>query len=346
VRAVVFQDVRRVALAEVADPSIEAPGDAVIRITRSAICGSDLHFYRGEPPLEPGDVMGHEAVGVVGSIGDDVRTVVPGDRVSVAFHAACGRCWWCRRGETGLCDDDRTFGTGAFGHGLGGAQAASVRVPAADLNLLRISPGVEDEAAIFVTDTLTTAFHAASLAETGPGETVAVIGCGPVGLLSIQALRALGAEHVVALDTIAARLDLAERFGAIPVNIRERHPESAVGSVTEGRGADVVIEAVGSPPAFEVATEIARRGGRVIVVGMYTGESTEIQLGSYWIRGLAVRFVGVSPVHARWQATMAELEAGRLDPRPLVSHHLPLEEAGRGYELFDRREATKVLLVP
>jgi alcohol dehydrogenase len=346
VRAVVFEDVRRVAVADVPDPVLEAPGDALVRVTRSAICGSDLHFFRGEPPLEPGDVMGHEAVGIVESVAEGVGTVVPGDRVGIAFHAACGVCWWCRRGETGLCDDYRNFGTGAFGRGLGGAQAGTVRVPGADLNLLRIPDGVDDEAAIFVTDILTTAFHAASLAAATPDETVAVVGCGPVGLLSVQALRALGAERVVALDTVPERLALAEQFGAIPVDVRERHPESAVGSVTGGRGADVVIEAVGAPSAFEAATEITRRGGRVIVVGMYTGESTEIQLGSFWIRGLTVRFAGVSPVHARWKAAMAELEAGRLDPAPLVSHRLPLDEASRGYELFDRREATKVLLAP
>jgi alcohol dehydrogenase len=345
-RAVVFEDVGRVAVADVPDPSFEAPGDALVRVTRSAICGSDLHFFRGEPPLEPGDVMGHEAVGVVESVADDVRTVATGDRVCIAFHAACGACWWCRRGETGLCDDYRNFGAGAFGRGLGGAQAATVRVPAADLNLLRIPAGVEDEAAIFVTDTLTTALHVASLAAAAVDETVAVVGCGPVGLLSVQALHTLGVERVVALDTVPERLALARQFGAIPVDVRERHPESAVGSVTGGRGADVVIEAVGTPPAFATATEIARRGGRVIVVGMYTGESTEIQLGSFWIRGLTIRFAGVSPVHARWQAAMAELEAGRLDPGLLVSHRLPLEEAPRGYELFDRREATKVLLIP
>jgi 2-desacetyl-2-hydroxyethyl bacteriochlorophyllide A dehydrogenase len=346
VRAVVFEGVRRVGLADVQDPFLEAPGDALVRVTCSAICGSDLHFFRGEPPLEPGDVMGHEAVGVVESVAEDVQIVGPGERVGIAFHAACGECWWCRRGETGLCDDYRNFGAGAFGRGLGGAQAATIRVPAADLNLLPIPDGVDDEAAIFVTDILTTAFHAASLAGVAPGEAVAVVGCGPVGLLSVQALRALGAEDVVALDTVPARLALAERFGAIPVNVRERHPESAVGSVTGGRGADVVIEAVGTPEAFAAATEIARRGGRVIVVGMYTGESAEIQLGSFWIRGLTIRFAGVTPVHARWRAAMAEVEAGRMDPGPLVSHRLPLEEAPHGYELFDRREATKVLLVP
>ncbi len=344
-RAVVFAAPGRVEVAEVPDPRVREPGDALVRVTRSAICGSDLHFYRGEPPLEPGDVMGHEAVGVVEAVGDAVRDVSAGDRVGVAFHVACGACWWCARGETGLCDRYRTFGTGVYGHGLGGAQAELLLVPGADLNLLPIPDGVDDDRAIFVTDVLATALHAASVVDPAPGETVAVVGCGPVGLLLCAAL-ADTAGQVLALDTVADRLALAEGFGAIPVDAGALNPESAVVDLTGGRGADVVVDAVGTPAAFERATELVRRGGRVVVVGMYTGEAVEIQLGSLWIRGIEIRFAGVCPVHTAWGEAMTAVESGRIDPSPLVSHRLPLERAPEGYERFARREAVKVLLAP
>jgi 2-desacetyl-2-hydroxyethyl bacteriochlorophyllide A dehydrogenase len=345
VRAVVFAAPGRVEVAEVPDPRVGKPDDAVVRVTRSAICGSDLHFYRGEPPLEPGDALGHEAVGVVEAVGGAVSDVEPGDRVAVAFHAACGACWWCARGETGLCERYRNFGTGVYGDGLGGAQAELLLVPGADLNLLRIPDAVDDDRAIFVTDVLTTAVHAASIVAPAPGETVAVLGCGPVGLLLCAAL-ADGAGKVLALDTVADRLALAAGFGAIPVDAASRNPESAVAELTEGRGADVVVDAVGTPAAFERATELVRRGGRVVVVGMYTGEAVEIQLGSLWIRGIDIRFAGVCPLHATWGEAMRAVESGRLDPAPLVTDRLPLERAPEGYERFARREAIKVLLEP
>jgi threonine dehydrogenase-like Zn-dependent dehydrogenase len=346
VRAVVFDAIGKVRLADVPDPSIEAPDDAIVRVTRTAICGSDLHFFHGKAPIEPGDVLGHEAVGVVEAVGEGVTRFAADDRVVVAFDIACGACWFCRRGETQLCDEFRNLGAGAFGGGLPGAQATHVRVPAADVNLLRIPDAVDDERALFVGDVLTTGFYAASIAAIEPADAVAVIGCGPVGFFCIQAALALGAGRVYAIDLEPARLELAASAGALPVHARERHPQTALADATDGRGADVVIEAVGSPTAFESAIGVVRRGGRVVVVGMYAGESTEIQLGVYWARALTLRFAGICPVHAWWERAMAEVEAGRIDPGPLISHRLPLDDAGAGYELFDRREATKVVLIP
>ena len=345
-RAVVFDDVGRVRVADVVEPAIERPGDAVIRVTRSAICGSDLHFFHGKAPISPGEGIGHEAVGVVEHVGDDVGRFSPGDRVVVAFDIVCGDCWFCERGQTQLCEDFRNLGAGAFGGGLPGAQAERLRVPVADVNLLRIPDGVQDDAALFVGDVLTTGWYAASIAEIEPGATVAVVGLGPLGYCATQAALVRGAGRVLALDRDRARLALAEGVGAEPVDVTARHPVTAAAEVTGGRGADVVIEAVGDPVAFETAADVVRRGGRVVVVGMYTGETVPMQLGVWWARAIDVRFSGVCPVHAWWEATMDQLEAGRLDPLPLVSHRLPLEEAALGYELFDRREATKVLLVP
>jgi threonine dehydrogenase-like Zn-dependent dehydrogenase len=315
-------------------------------VTRSAICGSDLHFLHGKAPLDPGDVIGHEAVGVVESVGQGVRGFGVGDRVVVAFDIACGECWFCRRGETQLCEDFRNLGAGAFGGGLAGAQAERVRVPVADVNLLGVPDEVDDERALFVGDVLTTAVYATAIAEISAEDTVAIVGVGPVGYLCVQAAIARGARQVLALDREPTRLALAAAAGAVPIDVSARHPSTAVAEATGGRGADVVLEAVGDPRAFETAIDVVRRGGRVVVVGMYAGESVSVQLGVYWARALTVRFAGVCPVHAWWRVAMDEVVAGRIDPMPLVSHRLPLGEAPRGYALFDAHEATKVLLVP
>ena len=345
-RAVVFDEVGKVLVADAPAPVVQQPGDAVVRVTRTAICGSDLHFLHGKAPLEPGDVMGHEAVGVVESIGADVMRFSPGERVVVAFNIACGSCWFCLRGETQLCEEFRNLGAGVFGGDLPGAQASHVRVPTADVNLMHIPDDVDDERALFVGDVLTTGVYAASIAAIQPNDVVAVLGCGPVGWFCVQAARGAGAGRVFAIDRESSRLELAASVGAEPVDIRQRHPGTALAENTDGRGADVVIEAVGSTAAFKSAVEIVRRGGRVVVVGVYAGESVDVQLGVYWARALTVRFAGICPVHAWWARAMEEVRSGRIDPIPLISHRLPLEDAAEGYAIFDRREATKVVLIP
>jgi threonine dehydrogenase-like Zn-dependent dehydrogenase len=346
VRAVVFADVGRVEVADVAAPVIEHPTDAIVRVTRTAICGSDLHFLHGKAPIERGSVLGHEAVGVVESIGGDVTGVRPGDRVVVSFHIACGSCWFCRRGETALCEDHAILGAGPFGGDLPGAQAECVRVPFADTNLLAIPDTVDDERALFVGDVLTTGMYAATLASVTPDEIAAVVGLGPVGFCTVQALFALGARTVFGIDVDPARRTVAQAAGAIPVDAARVNPQMILARATDDRGADVVIEAVGTPAAYETSVDLVRRGGRIVVVGMFAGEVTELQLGVYWARALEVRFAGLCPTHAYWQRTMTLLAEGRLDPSPIVSHRLSLAEAARGYELFDRRIATKVLLAP
>jgi 2-desacetyl-2-hydroxyethyl bacteriochlorophyllide A dehydrogenase len=346
VRAVVFEGVGRVAVRDVPEPRVEEPGDAVVRVRRAAICGTDLHFLHGRTPYDPGVALGHEAVGVVEAVGEGVRGVRPGDRVVVAFDNACGACWFCRAGQTQLCEDLLMIGGGPFTGGLPGAQAELVRVPRADVNLLPVPGDVDDERALFVGDVLATGVHAAALGEVGEGTSVAVVGAGPVGLLAGAAARARGAEPVLVLDLEARRLEVAARLGLVPVDVGSRNPQTAVEAATGGRGADVAIDAVGRPEAFETAVDVARRGGTVVVVGVYAGETAEVQLGVYWARALTLRFSGLCPVHARWEEAMAAVREGRIDPLPLVSHRLPLEEAPRGYELFGRREATKVVLVP
>jgi len=346
VRAVVYEGIGSVSVRDVPDAKVEEPADAVVRVTTSAICGSDLHFFHGKAPLDPGETIGHEAVGIVESVGAAVERFRPGDRVVVAFDIACGTCWFCRSGQTQLCEDFRNLGAGIFGGGLGGAQAELVRVPLADTNLLAVPPGVEDERALFVGDVLTTGYYGAAISRIRGGDVVAVVGAGPVGFFCVQGALLHGAGEVLALEMDPERLALAERAGAVPIDVSARNAQTAVAERTEGRGADVVLEAVGHPAALESALDVVRRGGSVTVVGMYTSETVEIPVGIWWARALTVRFAGICPVHAWWERAMGEVVAGRIDPLPIVSHRLSLEDAPLGYELFDARRATKVLLVP
>jgi 2-desacetyl-2-hydroxyethyl bacteriochlorophyllide A dehydrogenase len=345
-RAVVAAGVGAVEVVDVPDPLIEEPTDAIVRVRLAGICGSDLHFFHGKAPVEPGGQLGHEAVGVVEAVGRGVSGARSGDRVVVAFHNACGACWFCRRGQTQLCEDFRNLGAGAFGPGLGGAQAELLRVPNADTNMLRVPDGVDDERAVFVSDVLTTALYAVTIADLEAGDTVAVVGAGPVGYCCALTAREAGAASVVAVDLDPARLDLLRSAGIDVVDANREDPESALAERTEGRGADVAIDAVGDPAAFASAVEVARRGGSVVVAGMYTSEEIELQLGVWWARAMSLRFTGVCPVHAWWDRAMAMVAEGRVDPTPLISHRLPLEDAARGYELFAGRRATKVVLLP
>lgn len=345
-RAVVFEDVGKVKVDDVPDPSIEEPGDAVVRVTKAAICGSDLHFYHGKAPLLERELIGHEGVGVVEEVGDDVSSVKPGDRVVLAFNVVCGECWFCRRGQHSLCGEFKNLGAGVTGGGMGGTQAERIRIPGADLNLLKIPDDMDDERALFVGDILTTGVYGAGIAGIQPGDTVAVVGAGPVGFFAAQAARLHDPAQVLVLDMMPDRLDLAEKVGATPINVEEKNAETAVDALTEGRGADVVIEAVGAVPAFRSAIDVVRRGGTVCVVGMYVTESTELQLGISWFRQLKIVFGGPCPVHAWWDKAIEAVADGTIDPLPIISHRLALEEAPNGYDLFDKREATKVVLTP
>jgi threonine dehydrogenase-like Zn-dependent dehydrogenase len=342
----VYREPERVEVADVPDPQIEDAGDAIIRVSRTAICGSDLHFFHGKAPLEPGDVIGHEVAGIVERTGSRLTRFATGDRVVASFDIACGECWFCRRGQTSLCEDFRNLGAGVFGGGLAGAQAEFVRIPHADVNLLAVPDDVDDERAMFVGDALTTGVYAAGVAEIRPGDTVAIVGVGPVGYFAIQSVMLHEPGRILAIDVDRQRLTLAERIGAATIDSGASNPQSAVFEHTDGRGADVVIEAVGNVSAFETALQVVRRGGIVVVVGMYTSETYAAQLGVWWARSLGLRFAGLCPIHAWWDRAMAHVQAGRIDPVPLISHRLPLEEAPLGYELFDSRRATKVLLVP
>ena len=288
--------------------------------------------------------MGHEATGVVEAVGAGVEEVREGDRVAVAFNVACGHCWFCGIGQSALCDDDAIFGYGIFGGALPGAQAERLRVPNADVNLLRIPDSMMTTRRC---SWATCSPRGSTRPAPPPREprTSWPLGCGPVGHCAILGLRATGGPTVYALDRDPSRLALAQEAGAIAIDVDRRNPVTALAEATDGRGADVVIDAVGHPDAFEGAIDTVRRGGTVVVVGVYSSETTELQLGAYWARSLTIRFAGLTPVLAWWDRAATAVERGEVDPRPLISHTM-LEDAAEGYALFDRREASKVVLVP
>jgi 2-desacetyl-2-hydroxyethyl bacteriochlorophyllide A dehydrogenase len=347
VQAVLFRAEGVVEATRDADaPRIEDDTDAIVRVRLAGICGTDLHVVHGSIPMEPGSILGHEAAGIVESAGSGVHAVAAGDRVVASFQIACGACWFCRAGQTGLCEQHRMLGGGPFGGDLQGAQAGFVRVPVADVNLLRIPDAVDDEAAVFVGDVLTTGVHAASLAEPKPDDVVAVLGAGPVGSCTVRALLADGVQQVVVLDRDAVRLAAIAALGVTTVDPGATNPEMALARMTDGRGADVVIDAVGATDAYNTALEIVRRGGRVVIVGVYSSQRVELQLGVAWIRGISLVFTGETPVQALWGETMDRVVTGALDPTPLITHRLPISSAAEGYDLFERRVATKVVLDP
>ena len=345
-KAVVFEETRKLSVRDVPDPKIEDPKDAVVRVTSAAICGSDLHFYTGKAPLTPGDVIGHEGMGVVEEVGPEVRSFKPGDRVVMSFDIVCGECWFCRRGQTSLCQHYRMLGGGPFGGSLAGTQSEAVRVPIADVNLLRVPDGMQDERALFLGDILTTAYYGTAIANIQPEDTVAIVGAGPVGFFALQAAQVHGADRVLVLDMEPDRLALAEKFGATPINVKERNPQGAVDDLTSGRGADVVVECVGNESAYETSTRIVRSGGTVAVCGVYVSEQPQIPLGVYWTRMLTIKFSGICPIHAWWERSLQAVQSGAIDPLPIISHTMSLDEAPGGYELFEARQALKVVLKP
>lgn len=341
-RAVTYRGPGEVAVEEHPDPEPLAAGDAVVRVETSGVCGSDLHIYHGRVAIEDGFILGHELVGTVVAAGDGVSQVAEGDRVLGTFHTACGGCWFCRRGIYQKCDEARTFGHGAALGNLPGTQAELALVPHANLTLRRVPEGLSDEAALFAGDVMGTGYHGVVAAGTRPGDAVAVIGCGPVGLCSAMAAALAGAARVFAIDLVAGRLEAARALGAQPLHLEEDDVKRAVREATGGRGADVVVECVGSPDALGLAISLARKAGTLSLTGVFA-ERVEVHMGLAWIKSLNV-ISGHANVMGHLDAVLALMEAGRLDPTPLVTHRLPLDEAPEAYRLFDSHEALKVVL--
>jgi 2-desacetyl-2-hydroxyethyl bacteriochlorophyllide A dehydrogenase len=343
-RAVTFQAPGEVRVDDVAEPEILAPTDAIVQIEASGVCGSDLHIYHGRVKIEPGFTIGHEYVGTVTAVGDEVRLLAVGDRVLGCFQTACGECFFCRRGLFHKCDSSRTFGHGAALGSLQGTQAERALVPSADLVLRKVPDGMSDEVALFAGDVMGTGYHAAAESGLQAGDTAAVLGLGPVGLCAVQAAFAVGAARVIAIDTVPERLQMAAAFGAQAVHLSEDDPRAAVREATEGRGVDVCIDAVGDPRALELAIRLTRKCGAIQAIGVYA-ERCEVHMGLLWIKALNVHS-GHANVIGHVDSVLELMSSGRLDPGPLVTHHMPLDDAAEAYALYDRREALKIVLQP
>jgi alcohol dehydrogenase len=341
-RAVTFQAPYEVRVEEKPEPELHEPDDAIVRVEATGVCGSDLHIFHGRVQIEPGFTIGHEYVGTVEAAGDAVTSVAVGDQVLGCFQVACGTCYFCRHGNFHKCDGSRTFGHGATLGSLQGTQADKALVPKANLTLRKVPEGISKDVALFAGDVMGTGYHAVQ--QVRPGDVVAVLGLGPVGLCAVQAAKVAGAAHVIAIDTVADRLEMAKQFGAQPVHLTDESPRDEMKRATAGRGADVVVEAVGNPQALELAIRLASKCGVVSVIGVYA-ERCEVHMGLLWIKALQMH-TGHANVIGHLDKVLALLASGDLDPSPLVTHHMKLDDAAEAYDLYDRREALKIVLEP
>ncbi len=346
--ALTFHGDRTIRYERVADPRIEAPTDALVAVSLTAICGSDMHVYHErERGIDPGTVMGHEFVGRVLEVGAETLRVRPGDLVASPFTTCCGGCFYCDAGLTARCDRGQLYGWVADGVGLQGAQAELVRVPMADQTLMRVPETVRPEEALLLGDVFSTGFYCAEMGAVGPEQLVAVVGCGPVGLMGILGARERGARTIFAIDSIPERLALAARFGATPIDRSKQDPLTVILEATEGRGADVVLELVGSPAAARVAFELVRPGGVIAVVGVHTAGEFGFTPSEAYDKNLTYR-VGRCPARRLMTQLLPLLEARKYPLGEILTHTLPLSRGGEGYALFDARRdgCVKVVLRP
>ncbi|HLG65935.1 MAG TPA: alcohol dehydrogenase family protein [Ktedonosporobacter sp.] len=325
-------------------PQLQGARDAVIRVTRAAICGTDLHPYRGEiPGFQVGVVLGHEFTGIVEEVGKEVKNFRVGDRVLASDLIACGECWFCQKNWHYQCQHVSLFGYGTVvGHYFPGGQAEYVRIPYADVVLSPIPDSLNEEQILFVGDILTTGYTCAYEAGITPGDTVAVVGCGPVGLFALMSAYHLGAKRVIAIDPDPQRRAVAQDLGGYALAPNDEVVQH-IQEITHGRGADAVLEAVGTDSALTTALTIARPKGTISVVGAHHSQAMPFPSGLAFGRELTIRFSVGDPI--RWRDQLLSLlEKGQLDPTRIISHRLPLSQAIEGYQLFDQHHALKVVL--
>jgi threonine dehydrogenase-like Zn-dependent dehydrogenase len=373
---------------DVPDPKILNPRDAIIKITRTAICGSDLHLYDGYiPTMRKGDVLGHEFMGEVVETGDAVKNLQAGDRVVVPFPIACGNCFFCQKGLWSACDNtnpnawmqEKVYGfsgAGIFGYshmmgGYAGGQAEYARVPFADVGPVKIPEEVDDEKALFLGDIFPTGYMAAENCQIEPGDTVAVWGCGPVGLFAIKSALLLGAGRVFGIDNVPERRALAEQWGAETLDSMDEDLFYKLKELTGGRGPDACIDAVGMeahgatldayidrakaalflatdrPHALRQAINACRKGGTVSVPGVYGGFLDKFPFGAAFNKGLTIK-MGQTHVHRYLRPLLERIRKGEIDPSFIITHRMRLDEAPQGYEIFKHKQdnCVKVVLRP
>ncbi|MDT7934275.1 MAG: zinc-dependent alcohol dehydrogenase [Sphingomonadaceae bacterium] len=390
-RALTWQGKNHVQVDNVPDPGLINPRDAIIKVTSTAICGSDLHLYDGVvPTLKSGDVLGHEFMGEVVEVGEGARhKLKKGDRVVVPFTIACGGCFFCERELWSCCDNSNTVEaqeiadalmghspSGLFGYthmlgGFAGGQAEYVRVPFADVGPMVVPDGMEDEQVLFLTDIFPTGYMAAENCDIREGDTIAIWGCGPVGQFAIRSAFLLGAGRVIAIDHRPGRLAMAASAGAETLNFEEVDVLEALKDLSAGRGPDACIDAVGMeahglavdnvydrvkqaagvtfdrPHVLRQAIVACRKGGTVSIPGVYGGLLDKIPFGAFVNKALTMK-TGQTHVMRYLKPLLNHIQEGRIDPRFVISHTLPLEQAPLGYENFKNRqdEWTKVVLKP
>ncbi|MFF2009578.1 alcohol dehydrogenase catalytic domain-containing protein [Streptomyces sp. NPDC058195] len=340
-KALVFQGTGRVRWQDVPDPGIKDAADAIVRVEAVTICGTDLHIIKGDvPEAEPGLVLGHEAVGTVVETGGDVRTVVPGERVLISCVSSCGRCRFCRERRYGQC---RGAGGWVLGHTIDGAQAEYVRVPFADLSVHPLPNAVDSFDAVLLADIFPTAYEVGVLnGGVRPGDTVVVVGAGPVGLAAIITARLYSPGRIVAVDLAESRLEAARRLGADATATADEGPEQLVTDLTDGLGADVVMEAVGVPETFEMCTRMVRPGGRVANIGVH-GRPASLHLEDLWNKDITITTGLVDT--ASTPVLLSMMASGRLPAAELVTHRFELGQMEEAYDVFGRAEETGAIKV-
>ncbi len=341
-KALVYHGPGRKAWEDAPMPTISSDTDAIVRVDATTICGTDLHILKGDvPEVIDGRILGHEAVGTVEAIGSAVQTLKVGDRVLVSCITSCGRCRFCREGRYGLC-----LGGGGWilGHTIDGTQAEYVRVPFADTSTHPIPAGATDEAILMLSDILPTGYEVGVInGAVRPGDVVAVVGAGPIGLAAIMGARLFSPSHIVAIDLTDSRLEAAKQFGAdVLVNPSREDALTVVRDLTGGLGADVAIEAVGLPATFEQAVRLARPGGRIANIGVH-GQPVTLHLEELWSRDVTITtgLVDTSTTPTLLRLVMSQqLDAGRF-----VTHHFTLDQAEEAYDVFSRAAETGALKV-
>ena len=334
-KAITLKNIESVATIEIDEPTIDEPSSAIVRVSMAGLCGSDLHpFFGRETGLDPDTVMGHEMVGQIVEVGSEVSAFSVGDRVFIPFSSNCGECFFCQNELPSRCDVGQLFGWVENGVGLQGCQSEFVKVPFADATLMGVPKNLSDEAALLLVDNFSTGYYSAQMAECGPGRTHVVIGCGTVGQLCCIAASSMGAETIVAIDPLPARRKQAEALG-----VRAIAPEDAVSeirSLTQGRGADCVMELVGLPDAQRLAYQLIRPGGVMSVIGCHCSPDFQFGPVEAYDKNLTYR-TGRCPARHFMDVLTPRVAGGEFDLSSFVTHSFQVEESVRAYEVFSQR---------
>ncbi|MEF2070835.1 zinc-dependent alcohol dehydrogenase family protein [Consotaella aegiceratis] len=340
-KALVYQGPGRKSVENRPKPEVQAPTDAVVRLSKTTVCGTDLHILKGDvPTCDPGRILGHEGVGVVETVGAGVTMFKPGDKVLISCISSCGKCEYCRRGMYSHC----TTGGWILGNTIDGTQAEYVRIPHADTSLYPIPEGADEEALVMLSDILPTGFECGVLnGKVAPGSIVAIVGAGPIGLAALLTAQFYSPAEIMMIDLDDNRLEVAQRFGAThTINSGRGNPVDQVKALTEGRGVDTAIEAVGIPATFELCEELVAPGGVIANIGVH-GVKADLHLETLWAQNIAITTRLVDTVTT--PMLLKTVQAKRIDPTRLITHRFKLDEILEAYDTFGNAAKNRALKV-